>query len=729
MLCAYRFENLSENLSSLGSGFLPMFKNTTILGWDFDNTQNPVHNLIPSAGSVQDINACTHHPIEETPQNKEVEHSRTLKCESCLMEQLNGLTLDSCLLDLPNHDFQVDITTPGKVVAEAFHEHSELPGVMITKHGQIVGMISRMQFFERLSRPYGPETFLTRPIQVMWKIIADTERMLNKEALVEKYLLLDGTCLIDQAIEQALKRPITFIYEPIVVKSHNGQWRLVDIQVLLLAQSRLFAKAKQAADHASKAKSEFLANMSHELRTPLNAILGFTQVMSRSRSGSLSPEQQEHLSIISRSGEHLLELINDILEMSKIEAGRTTLNNADFDLHALLVDLQNMFCLKVQNKGLQFVLEPDENLPQYISADEGKLRQILINLISNAVKFTQKGKVILRAKVNSSQQQNSSQLEIEVKDTGVGIAPEEIPKLFVPFEQTAAGRKVKQGTGLGLAITNKFIKLMGGNITTKSRVNVGTCFKFSIPICLVSSEAIPVKSVQGEVVGIVPGQPEYRILVVDDEPDNRRLLIELLTSVGLSVKQAGNGKEALKIWKLWHPQLIFMDLRMPKINGYQVTKKIRQIESQLDQQKPVTKIIALTGSVLQNKRNFTLASGFDDYMVKPFRQEVFWEKIHQHLGVEFIYESLSEVKNKKLQKTICCQKQEKVADLSTQLKEMPSEWLMELHQASCQLRGKKVMQLIRDILPEKAAIAAQLQTLADNYQFNEIVQKIEQLLR
>ncbi|NES74437.1 MULTISPECIES: ATP-binding protein [unclassified Okeania] len=636
--------------------------------------------------------------------------------------ELDKLTLNSCLADLPTHDFEIKITSLGKVVSEAFHEHLELPGVMITDDDKIIGMISRMKFFELLSRPYGLEVFLNRPIEVLWEIMAKSEKNLDTEVLITRYLLLSADCSIYKATELALKRPSSFIYEPIVIAWPNGKWRLIDIQILLLAQSRLFDLAKQAAENANKAKSEFLANMSHELRTPLNSVIGFTQILCQDT--SFKPEQQERLRIINRSGEHLLSLINNILEMSKIEAGQTTLQETDFDLHAVLQDLQNMFCLKVQKKGIQFVLDPDSDLPQYISADEGKLRQVLINLIGNGVKFTDKGGVILRAKVEKVSENNQDQLlQLEVEDTGPGIAAEELHKLFVPFEQTTAGHQIKKGTGLGLAITQKFINLMGGEITTTSTVGVGTCFQLSIPIRVSKNQYFPETAERGKVIGLALEQREYRILVVDDQPDNRLLMLDLLGSKGFSIQEASNGREATDIWKVWHPDLIWMDLHMPEMDGYEATKKIREWESQLEPSAVTTKIIALTASVF-GERELVLASGFDDYLMKPFKEEVIWQKMKEYLGVELIYQELAEGNGQKLEKTICCQEQEQVnsEDLPVILKDMSSEWLAELHQASSQLRGKKVMQLIKDIPPEKAVLATQLQTFADNYQFDRIVQ-------
>ena len=478
-------------------------------------------------------------------------------------------------------------------------------------------------------------------------------------------------------------------------------------------------KAKEKAETANQAKSEFLANMSHELRTPLNSIIGFAQILSKD--SDLQAEQQKRLNIINRSGEHLLSLINNILEMSKIEAGRITVNETSLNLQELLQNMQQMFSLKVQNKGLQFLLESDADLPTYIVTDEAKLRQVLINLIGNALKFTKQGGIVLRAQVDKDEINNQHQLTLEVEDTGAGIAPEELDKLFVAFEQTTSGREIKQGTGLGLSISRKFIQLMGGDLTVRSTVGVGTCFQCSIPIRLASGETSVTTKTQGKVIGLAPEQPEYRILVVDDKADNRLLLLDLLTPIGFAVQQAINGREATKIWQAWKPNLIWMDLHMPVMDGYEATKEIRKVELDFEKQASSTKIIALTASVLKEERDSTLASGFDDFVMKPFKEETIWEKISQHLEVEFIYQQSTEVDGQELQTNIDGQGVVRPADLSEELKTMPSPWLEELEQAASQLKGKKVMQLIQVIPSEKTALATKLTSLAENYQFDDIL--------
>ena len=468
-----------------------------------------------------------------------------------------------------------------------------------------------------------------------------------------------------------------------------------------------------------------------------------------------------------------MSLINSILEISKIEAGRLSLNERPFDLHKLLQDMHEMFCLKVQRKRLQFSLEPAFDLAQYVYADEGKLRQILINLIGNAVKFTEKGRITLRANIQCDGQSNQHHLQVEVEDTGPGIAPEERNRAFAPFEQTEAGRKLKQGTGLGLSISAKFIELMGGNLTIKSTVGVGACFQFSIPIGLVSNEAISVKTVSDRVIGLAPGQPDYRILVVDDELDNRQLLLDLLVAVGFSAQTASTGQEAIDIWKTWRPHLIWMDLRIPEMDGYEATRCIREAgdggdgeaggaggasvgaaQGNVDRSQPKSKtpsgaerslseampdkaiaprainpkskiqnpiIIALTAHAFKENQGRILISGFDDFVSKPFQEKMIWEKMSQYLGVKFIYQSSTEGSRKRLQQTIYCEQEAASKDVSGSLKDMPAEWLMALHEAASHLKRKKVTQLIQDMPPEKSEIAAKLQTLVENYQFDEIV--------
>lgn len=398
-----------------------------------------------------------------------------------LVQQLDKLTLDSTLAHLPSHDFQVELTTLGQVIAQEFQQHSELPGVIITDANQIMGVISRTQFFEWLSRPYGLETFLKRPIRSLWKMIAKTEGIFNTEKLAEKYLLLSNNCSIEKAVNLALNRPASLAYEPILIEREDGQQRLLNMQVLLLAQSRLFALAKEAAEAGNRAKSEFLANMSHELLTPLSTILGFSQLISRE--SSLSPEHQHYLDVIKHSGEHLSKLLDQIL--------------------------------------------------------------------------------------------------------------------------------------------------LGKNTTSA----------FDSQITIAKADKIQTSQKNRQVIRLAPAQLHYRVLLAEHRPQMRIFLVKMLTSIGFCVREAENGQEAVEIRSSYLPHLILMNMRMPIMDGYQATRRIRSVEKfrRSFSQEQATVIIGLIFSAFSEDSSQVLSVGCNDFIYQPFREEVLLEKIAQHLGVRYLY--------------------------------------------------------------------------------------------
>ncbi|MEG4056796.1 MULTISPECIES: PAS domain S-box protein [unclassified Microcoleus] len=464
------------------------------------------------------------------------------------------------------------------------------------------------------------------------------------------------------------------------------------------------------ANEANQAKTVFLANMSHELRTPLNSILGFTQLMSYER--NLAPSIQERLQIVNRSGRHLLDLINDILDLSKIESGRMTLNLSDFGLTNLLASIEEMFQVKVQSKELQLIFDLAPDIPRFVHSDNKKLYQVLVNLLGNAIKFTNKGSVTLRVRA-TQRDTTSCHLCFEVEDTGVGIAPTEMDSLFKVFVQAQAGNNLSQGSGLGLAISQKLVKLMGGQIRVKSTLHRGSTFSFEIPVQLPQADSLPPESNNQRVIGLAPGQPTYRILIVEDLEENRRLLVEFLTSVGFEVREAKQGVEALSLWESWRPHLILMDLRMPIVDGYTASKYIRERP-----QSKETVIIALTACIFEEEREKVVMAGFNDFISKPFQQRDIFDKIAKYLPVQYIYEVVEQTPQKQLVETVSGE------DLSM----MSPQWLEQMYQAAYYLDTEVMNELIGQIPESKASLAQALTDYINNFNSDRIMELIRPLL-
>lgn len=479
-------------------------------------------------------------------------------------------------------------------------------------------------------------------------------------------------------------------------------------------------QAKEAAEAANKAKSTFLANMSHELRSPLNAVIGFSQVMIRSK--TLPPENQEDVAIILRSGEHLLALINQVLDLSKIEAGRTIINAKSFDLYQLIDDLEDMFALKAEQKGLQLIFDRDAEVPHYICTDEVKLRQVLINLLNNAIKFTSEGGVSVQIKggrrnihKNSTDQLPGGYwLHFEVQDTGAGIAAEEIHQLFEAFVQTKTGKDSQEGTGLGLAISRQFVQLMGGEITVSSEFGKGAVFQFDIQVHQVEASDIESKKTQRRVVALEPNQPSYRLLIVDDKPLNRQLLVKLLSPLGFELREANNGKEAVDIFMEWEPHLIWMDMRMPVMDGYEATKQIKTTTGG-----QATAIVALTASVLEEERAVILSAGCDDFMRKPFREEDIFVAMGKHLGVRYIYEDPTAVSAAGVEES----SQEVLTPEA--FASLSPDWTAQFKQSILSVDMEAIASSIAQIGTVNPSLAGKLQDCINNFEYDRILNIIE----
>lgn len=572
------------------------------------------------------------------------------------------------------------------------------------------------EMFDKPQDEFNPN-FYSDPVDEYITTNQEVMRTRQPQTLTQKILNAQGEC-----------RWYKTVISPFI-DSENRVMGIIgsatDITELKETEAQL-RQAKDAAEAANRAKSRFLSNMSHELRTPLNAILGFSQVMARHH--SFSQEQKEQLNIINRSGEHLLDLINDILSMSKIEAGQVTLNENCFDLYQLLDELEQMFRFKAKTQNLQMIFQRAVDLPQHVQTDEGKLRQVLMNLLGNAIKFTKTGGITLR--VNQFYDNNDPMpglhLQFEIEDTGPGIAPGEIHTLFDPFTQTETGRQSMQGTGLGLPISCQFVRLMGGEMLVKSKVDEGTMFTFDIQVKPGIAPAQKTLLTTKQVIRLEPNQPAYRILIVEDMEENRKLLARLLKSIGFQVREAINGEQAVALWSTWQPHLIWMDMRMPVMDGYEATRQIKAKERQKKAEKYrqdglKTVIIALTASAFNEDRAQILAAGCDDFIGKPFRISTLFDKMAQYLGVRYIYKEDNQFSSS----------QETAIPKPLSVKElgvMPSEWITQLHEAVLCANDQLILKLIQQIPHTESYLANALTDLVNNFRLDIMLELTQALI-
>ncbi|MFA6969858.1 MAG: MASE1 domain-containing protein [Gallionella sp.] len=466
--------------------------------------------------------------------------------------------------------------------------------------------------------------------------------------------------------------------------------------------------ARDAAEAANKAKSVFLTSISHELRTPLNAILGFSGLLRHDK--QLSQEQRDNLDIINRSGEHLLTLINDVLEMSRIEAGRVVLSSAPLDLCSLVRDVADMMHMRAQEKGLQLLVEQSSEVPCYIKGDEARLRQILINLVGNAVKFTQQGVVTMRFGIKPHDTQH--RLLIEIEDTGIGISSEDQQRLFKPFVQLAKLAGDNKGTGLGLTITRQFVQLMGGSVSVESTQGKGSTFRVELPVEKIEAGDVSGldKVERGEIVGLAPDQPTYRILIVEDQLENQLLLSQLMNRLGFAVKVAENGEQGVQLFQSWQPHLIWMDRRMPVMDGLEAARRIRELPGGTE-----VKIIAVTASAFTEQRDEMPAAGMDDFVRKPYRASELYECLTRQLGVRYIYAGVQERD----------ETEPAVALTSEMLAVLPSDLRRELNDALVSLESERIAAAIAQVASLDPKLHKMISRLAGNYDYPAILKALQ----
>lgn len=385
--------------------------------------------------------------------------------------------------------------------------------------------------------------------------------------------------------------------------------------------------AKSAAESANKAKSDFLANMSHELRTPLNAILGYAHLLKRDP--TLGERQQKAAKTIDESGSHLLTLINDILDLSKIEAGKFEICLAAVNLRSFMASIADIIRIRAEDKALAFTCELSPLLPGMVLADGKRLRQVLINLLGNAIKFTDQGRVELVVS-RVSEDEAAARIRFEVRDTGVGMRPEELATIFQPFEQVGEVERRAGGTGLGLTISQQLVALMGGQLEVTSELGAGSVFAFELALAIDNS--VPVEAEESAATVSGYRGERRKILVVDDTEVNRAVLEDMLAGLGFAIHHAGNGREALAMAGAERPDLILMDVRMPEMDGLEATRRIRASA-------PIaaTPIVMLSAGATADEQGQSLAAGADAFLPKPITEDALLQTLARHLAVEWIY--------------------------------------------------------------------------------------------
>jgi len=500
-----------------------------------------------------------------------------------------------------------------------------------------------------------------------------------------------------------------------------------NLEELVAERTVALSVAVGEAEAANRSKSSFLANMSHEIRTPMNVILGYSQLLSRDR--TLSEQQRRKIEIILSSGNHLLSLLNDVLEMSRIEVGRTELVLEVFDLDVLLRDVAAMFAESVAAKDLRLSFERDPRSVQKLEGDAGKVRQVVINLLNNAVKFTNAGQISVRA-CDSSDAHGKHLVKIEVVDTGIGVAGEDCQRIFNAFDQGGGGAR-RGGSGLGLAISRNFARLMHGDLTVRSQPQQGSTFTFTF-------QALPVPAKQERAELPMPArlasdQDRRRVLITDDVAHNRELLKDLLSKVGFETAVAADGEQALELEASWHPHLVLMDLRMPGIDGLETLRRLRARGCKAI-------LVAFTASALAQSEEQARQAGADAFLCKPYRDAELLGKLGQLLGIRYAFElqpqevQLKEVQSREVQsrelharsaEPAAASGTSEVSVLSKLLTEVPESLLLELRNAALAGRAQRLQSLAEQVGRHSGGAALSIGMLARDFRYDALVAALD----